>query len=793
MPKRMARFKGDTWYKLPCAPRCDTFPGIGWPVGCERADFTTPVLAKRALAKCLEVCAAVDNCDACLAQSNPTTTAGYVCAVERNKIVYGLENRNGRFEFDTMWVKRVGLQRYSCRDKVGAFGRRQGAHSPLADAAHPATQPPAKVARTQIKEFQLAVPEQKLRPIAVCAVFPTVLDFGGVEMWWWSLYDACLSQAPFYLHAVEIRDFYSDSVVRKLLDAGIRLNLGGKTLMQECDVILQTGVPAYPTYAMGHARPLEILVVHGGSTSNWTKAYAKFAPRYDGIVAVSQDAVGALPVQDQARAVVIPTGLDRAHLTPKIGKESLRALWNLPVGKKVLLFLGRISSEKNPGFFVDVVQQLGPDWIGVLVGPLYFTAGMPDLRSADRVFLVGPHAHPADAVSLADVMICPSPDEGGPIVLLEAWGMEKAMFMFRTGIAAQFPSGVFMMGKHETPQHVAERVMRAQKQLASPQNAIGYIRQLIPSEAASIVNTGHETFLQHFDMARVSRRWQDFVLLTQKQRSTKDGAWPVFSPFETKFMPEDLGHELRSATYVGDGEHGVFRAGTVNHLACGANGAKCDFHFDLDTRVAAFARLKAELAEANVKQQDMVLSIMYEVEEAPMDERAVFWFGRSVGKEHVKVPGAYIFGTVLGTYKSENDAIRACDAAPGKCNGVTRVGVCDYDPSIALGERYQTRSGKIISGAKCESTVLLRSATPFGSNVLDRVNAPLESTWERQRQQARMQRALPADWSSVQVLVTLPAGCSIAVIGVFVERRRLVPSDLVIQRIPGKGRRQGGL
>lgn len=43
-------------------------------------------------------------------------------------------------------------------------------------------------------------------------------------------------------------------------------------------------------------------------------------------------------------------------------------------------------------------------------------------------------------------MLMASPNEGGPIILIEAWGQRKPFFMRRTGLAAEHPHSVFMIG-----------------------------------------------------------------------------------------------------------------------------------------------------------------------------------------------------------------------------------------------------------------------------------------------------------------------------------------------------------
>lgn len=72
-------------------------------------------------------------------------------------------------------------------------------------------------------------------------------------------------------------------------------------------------------------------------------------------------------------------------------KSELLKYWNLPFGKKILLYVGRISLEKNPQYFVDVLSHLSDEWIGVFVGPLYYQEYMPTITDKDkaRLYFVG--------------------------------------------------------------------------------------------------------------------------------------------------------------------------------------------------------------------------------------------------------------------------------------------------------------------------------------------------------------------------------------------------------------------
>ena len=151
MPIRKAKVRGKLFYEQPCSPKCDTFQGVGWPLGCEWADYSNRRSAKAAQARCLAKCSQASSCDACLLKSS-TTGAGWVCAVERGKLVFGEAARgSGRFEHDLMWVKAGALRRYICR-AVHAFGRKQGEQGDLSDAADETERAPWPKARPPVLE-----------------------------------------------------------------------------------------------------------------------------------------------------------------------------------------------------------------------------------------------------------------------------------------------------------------------------------------------------------------------------------------------------------------------------------------------------------------------------------------------------------------------------------------------------------------------------------------------------------------------------------------------------------------
>ena len=177
--------------------------------------------------------------------------------------------------------------------------------------------------------------------------------------------------------AVQINDLHSVEVVAHFARESVMFNPGHQYLADTCDVIVSTGSQPLHTYNFQRRAP-RVLVVHGAKGCQWTWRYAQHADKYDRIVGVSKGAVDvydSLPEQQQ-RVVVIPSGINVKALVPSASRDALLREFGVPqpAGLRVLLYLGSISSEKNPQFFYDVVNELPPNWIGLMVGPAYFDA-----------------------------------------------------------------------------------------------------------------------------------------------------------------------------------------------------------------------------------------------------------------------------------------------------------------------------------------------------------------------------------------------------------------------------------
>lgn len=198
-------------------------------------------------------------------------------------------------------------------------------------------------------------------------------------------------------------------------------------MIEKCDIIIQTGSQPMGDFRLARRTP-RVLVIHGAVGCKWTMRYTRHAAHYSKIVAVSKDSIGTLPEDHQNRAVVITSGIDPTRLQVNMTKDDMFEMWKLPLGKKVLLYVGRISSEKDPQFFIDTVSNLPENWIGVMVclqkvavtfigwshvfctinvcnanANLIFFAS--PVMTNNRTFMVGKHDNPADAYNLGDVVL----------------------------------------------------------------------------------------------------------------------------------------------------------------------------------------------------------------------------------------------------------------------------------------------------------------------------------------------------------------------------------------------------
>jgi glycosyltransferase involved in cell wall biosynthesis len=124
---------------------------------------------------------------------------------------------------------------------------------------------------------------------------------------------------------------------------------------------------------------------------------------------------------------------DRIHLIPNAAPESpvlsrsdARERLGLPAGGAVIGWVGRVSHEKGPEAFVDVIAALqgDPEIMGVMIGDGPRLPAVRELGgaliSSGRLRLLGSIAEARQLLSAFDVLALTSVTEGTPMVVLEA-------------------------------------------------------------------------------------------------------------------------------------------------------------------------------------------------------------------------------------------------------------------------------------------------------------------------------------------------------------------------------------
>ena len=122
-------------------------------------------------------------------------------------------------------------------------------------------------------------------------------------------------------------------------------------------------------------------------------------------------------------------------------KESLRKELNLPMNKKIVLFVGRVSPLKGGAYLIPIAEEVlkkMDNVIFVVVGPVHLNGFELKVKSRglDKIlYLVGsvPNSEAIKYYLASDVFIMPSNSEGFPRVLLETMASGLVFVAFDVG------------------------------------------------------------------------------------------------------------------------------------------------------------------------------------------------------------------------------------------------------------------------------------------------------------------------------------------------------------------------
>jgi glycosyltransferase involved in cell wall biosynthesis len=172
----------------------------------------------------------------------------------------------------------------------------------------------------------------------------------------------------------------------------------------------------------------------------------------DNIVCPSNEVGNRIRRHTKAEVTVIPSFLDadeinyirRMDVAKKV-KEGL-GMGSNNNNEQLLLFVGRLSPEKNVGELIKAMPGLGTDFKLVVVGDGPERAKLENLTSKldlqQRVIFLGRESH-KEALAImksCDVLILPSKTEVLPTVVLEALALGRPVIATRVGGIAEIES-----------------------------------------------------------------------------------------------------------------------------------------------------------------------------------------------------------------------------------------------------------------------------------------------------------------------------------------------------------------
>lgn len=161
------------------------------------------------------------------------------------------------------------------------------------------------------------------------------------------------------------------------------------------------------------------------------------------VVAVSHAAQAALGLIDDRlkdKALVIPNGIDVAHVTAVSSRSAVREALGLTEKQIVLATVGRLHPIKGQTILLDglaLVVQKHPEAVLLVIGGgkllRDLVAHCRRLGIAEHVCFLGERDDVSDLVAASDVFVLSSVSEAMPLALLEAMALGRACVATRVG------------------------------------------------------------------------------------------------------------------------------------------------------------------------------------------------------------------------------------------------------------------------------------------------------------------------------------------------------------------------
>ena len=188
-----------------------------------------------------------------------------------------------------------------------------------------------------------------------------------------------------------------------------------------------------------------------GSVLSERSIFGKFASRImwrylirvynncDAVIAPSEKTKKELESRGIKRRVfVVPNGIDTKMFNPKNRNDEFLRKYNVPQGKPVVLFLGRLEKRKRPDVFVKAALESKSDAVFVVVGKGNMLGKLRNMaRGKPNIIFTGflPEHLVPQVYAAADLFVMPSETETQGMVLFEAMASGCAVLSTDVGSA----------------------------------------------------------------------------------------------------------------------------------------------------------------------------------------------------------------------------------------------------------------------------------------------------------------------------------------------------------------------
>jgi glycosyltransferase involved in cell wall biosynthesis len=300
----------------------------------------------------------------------------------------------------------------------------------------------------------------------------------------------------------------------------VRIFRDASHLPEHCDVIVVWAINDISSLAPFVERGGRVVVIqHGDNTWSriWMLATLKSARAFLDrvtIVAVGNTAAECCRQVEGGWPAIIKGGTDLNRISPSRSRDEIRRSMGLGPDQFAVGFIGRFSSEKNPGMVAKIVGRLGGAYTAIYHGhALGDDAAMKQQVYRDsngRAVIWGRDMPTGDVFAAIDCLVMASPQEAGPLVVIEAWLAGVPVVSTPVGLVQEYPAWVVHVAKHDDVDAFSSAVANVRLARTGPvySNHIAQIAKLAASE---------------FSLPAFAARWQKFIVeLVGEQRANTD-------------------------------------------------------------------------------------------------------------------------------------------------------------------------------------------------------------------------------------------------------------------------------